>query len=182
MSKTAADIISKLKQITHRDNDTMIGTVTEIDSDKGTIEVDVDGLTYYEVQLKSIVKNGVKGAKVVPAKDSVVIVERIGKSNELFVTMCSEVESILWEIEDMKYFVDKDGFVFNDGNNKGMVKITELVEKLNNLENKVNQLVTWSSTHTHPVPSLGTSGTAVGVTGILTTTQVSDIENENVKH
>lgn len=184
MSKTADEIARKLKEINHRDNDTMIGIVKSVDADNAVCDVDVDGLLFSEVQLKSIMKSGTKGTKLLPKKDSVVIVERIGKSNELFVAMYSELDSITWEIENMKYFVDKDGFVFNNGNNKGMVKLPELVQKLNNLENKVNQIITWTSTHTHTGVTVGMGSTsfAVGVSGSLTPTQESDLENQKVKH
>ena len=62
---------------------------------------------------------------------------------------------------------------------EGLVKVTELVTKLNNLENKVNSLLTAYNAHTHassgapPVPT---------VTGSLTPTTQNDLENPLVKH
>lgn len=67
----------------------------------------------------------------------------------------------------------------------GLVRVSDLVTKLNNLENKVNALVNFTSTHTHTGVQTGggSSGpTATPVTGTLTPTQQTDIENENVKH
>lgn len=185
MSNAATEIHQKLKDITHRENDTMIAIVKEVDSDAGTIDVDVDGLVFYEVQLRSIVKDGVKGIKILPKKDSVVIVERIGKSNELFVTMFSEIDSIVWEIENMKYFVDKDGFVFNDGNNKGMVKMPEMVQQMNKIEDDINNLKT-AITGWTPVPNDGgaafKAAAAAWSAQQLVKTVDTDIENTKVKH
>lgn len=62
---------------------------------------------------------------------------------------------------------------------EGLVKVSDLVTKLNNLENKVNDLLTAYNTHTHassgapPVPT---------VAGALTPTNQNDIENPLVKH
>lgn len=62
---------------------------------------------------------------------------------------------------------------------EGLVKVSDLVTKLNNLENKVNTILSSYNAHTHassgapPVPT---------ITGTLTPTQQTDIENPNVKH
>lgn len=62
---------------------------------------------------------------------------------------------------------------------EGLVKVSDLVTKLNNLEDKVNSLLTAYNTHTHasagapPVPT---------VTGTLTPTTQNEIENPLVKH
>jgi hypothetical protein len=75
----------------------------------------------------------------------------------------------------------------NDGSYDGLVKVADLTTKLNNLENKVNDLVNaWSSFATVYAPgspsSTGLPATVTNVTGTLTTTQQSDIENADIKH
>lgn len=182
--KKGIEVAEKIRQIVHRENDTMMAIVKEVDAEKGTCDVEIDGLIFFEVRVKSIIKDAVKGIKVLPAVKSVVVVERIGKSNELFITMFSEIDSITWEIENMKFLADKDGFVYNDGANKGMVKLPQLVQRLNLIESKVNDIITWTSTHTHSgvTAGPGTSGPAVGITGSLIQTAEEDIENPKVKH
>jgi len=66
----------------------------------------------------------------------------------------------------------------------GLVKVVELTQKLNDLENKVNEIITTFVTHTHPVISTGapTSPTSTPISGNLTISQREDIENINVKH
>jgi hypothetical protein len=184
MSKVAEEIRRKLLEMTSSSDAIMIGEVKSVDVDEATMEVDVDGSTFHDVRLKSIIDSEAKGIKVLPKQDSIVLVSRLGKSNELFVVMYSEVDSILWEIEDMKLFVDKDGFVFNDGNNKGMVKLPELVQKLNNLENAFNQHLAKYNSHIHPGGTIGGSTGVATVldTNTLTTTTENDLENTKVKH
>ena len=115
-----------------------------------------------------------EGVFIEPKVDSTVLVAFIN-SVQAAVVLCSEVENI---------YIDTQGdTIFNGGTLDGMVKVGDLVTKLNNLENKVNDLVTWTSTHTHTGVTLGTAstGTAVGVVGTLTPTQQADIENTKIK-
>ncbi len=61
----------------------------------------------------------------------------------------------------------------------GLVKVSELVDKLNNLENKVNSVITTFNAHTHA----STGSPAVPqLTGTLTPTTINDLENPDVKH
>ena len=61
----------------------------------------------------------------------------------------------------------------------GLVKVSGLVDKLNNLENKVNSIITTFNAHTHA----STGAPAVPtITGTLTPTTINDLENPDVKH
>ena len=116
-----------------------------------------------------------EGLFIEPKVNSTVLVAFIN-SVQAAVVMCSEIENI---------YIDTQGdTIFNGGQNDGMVKVGDLVTKLNNLENKVNDLVTWTSTHTHTgvTTGPGSTGTAVGIVGTLTPTQQSDLENTKVQH
>ena len=67
----------------------------------------------------------------------------------------------------------------------GLVKVSELVDKLNNLENKVNSLISSYNTHVHTGVTTGPGSSAVTpsiITGTLTPTIIADIENDKVKH
>ena len=78
-----------------------------------------------------------------------------------------------------------DKVLIRNGENGGLINISELVTKLNKLENKVNNLVTYSATHTHTGVTAGGGVTGVAstpVTGSLTLTQVSDLEDDKVLH
>lgn len=66
----------------------------------------------------------------------------------------------------------------------GLVKVVELTQKLNNLENKVNEIISIFGTHTHGVVTVGapTSPTTTPIAGSLTVTQRANIENININH
>jgi hypothetical protein len=64
--------------------------------------------------------------------------------------------------------------------------VGELTTKLNNLENKVNDIVAKFNSHTHILTLSTGTGTAAPTTtkvpGTLTPTEQSEIENDKVKH
>ena len=79
---------------------------------------------------------------------------------------------------------------FDGGENFGLVKVKELTEKINNLENTVNSLIAKHNSHIHittatvaatPTPGI-IAPTSTTETGTLTATQQPDIENEKVTH
>lgn len=75
-------------------------------------------------------------------------------------------------------------FIFNQGNNGGMVLVTDLVSRLNKIENLVNNLVTQYNGHTHILALSSGTGTAAETvsqeTGTLTPTVRGDIENTKI--
>ena len=109
------------------------------------------------------------GFLIIPKVNSVVVVTMINKYTG-YVAMFSEVEKIY----------------LNGDNYDGLVKIGDLVDKLNNLENKVNSIIKTYNTHTHPYVNVSTPATTSPstslVTGTLTPTQQTELENTTVVH
>lgn len=109
------------------------------------------------------------GFLIIPKVNSVVVVTMINKYTG-YVAMFSEVEKIY----------------LNGDNYDGLVKIGDLVDKLNNLENKVNSIINTYNTHTHPYVNVSTPATTSPstslVTGTLTPTQQTELENTTVVH
>jgi hypothetical protein len=108
------------------------------------------------------------GCYVIPMLDSNVIV--IGSNNVTpFVAQFSEVDSIEWL----------------GGENDGVPLVNPLLEKLNNLENLLNDLISKYNSHTHT--SACTAGGATTLptvtleTDIITPTQKQDIEHTKIK-
>jgi hypothetical protein len=78
-----------------------------------------------------------------------------------------------------------DKIYLNGNDYGGLVEVGNLVTKLNNLENKVNDIIASFNSHTHSGVTVGSGVTGTGtppVTGNLTPTQKSDIENTTVQH
>lgn len=108
------------------------------------------------------------GFVLIPKVGSIVLVSFLADS-EYYVTMVSDIDSI-----------------FLNGNNyDGVVKITDLVTKLNNLENKLNDLIIVFNSWT-PVPNDGGAALkavlASWVATALTPTIKANLENITVKH
>lgn len=107
------------------------------------------------------------GFYIIPKVGSVVVVTMINGFTG-YVAMFSEVEEIQ----------------LNGDNYDGLPQIQKLVEKYNNLENKVNDIIAWSATHTHLGVTSGFSSTGVAVivgAPLVPTTQI-ELENTTVKH
>lgn len=113
-----------------------------------------------------LVANNDKGFMLIPTDGSIVVVSMLNNATG-FVSMCSQVDEI-W---------------LNGNNYDGLVKIGDLVEKLNNLENKVNTIINTYNAHTHVASSFGSPTTTptAPVVGTLTPTIQLDLENLTVK-
>lgn len=116
------------------------------------------------------------GVEAIPVVGSQVIV-LFSKYTNPFIVSYSDVEKL--------YIAASDLVQFNNGAFGGLVKVIELTQKLNNLENKVNDIVSKFNTHVHSGVQTGGGTSAVPTTtvsGSLTPTQRGDIENKNITH
>jgi len=94
-----------------------------------------------------------------------------------FVSLCSEIDYIK---------IDTDELIFNEGGNNGLVKVSELTDKINRLENKLNDLITKYNVHTHVASSFGAPTTPTPTPSqeviIAPLTTQNDLENTKIKH
>jgi hypothetical protein len=104
----SAELIEKLKSLVSVPIQTFPAVVVSVDSANGTCDVEAYGITWYEVRLQSILQAG-KGITILPKKDSFVLVSRIGNSNELFISEFSEVDQVLFEIENTTFKATSEG-------------------------------------------------------------------------
>lgn len=115
------------------------------------------------------------GFLLVPAEGSTVIVS-FSKRNEPYVAMFSAIDKVL---------MTANNFQFNDGSYGGLTRTDVLTEKINNLENLLNDLIEKYNTHTHPGVSSGSSTSAPTVLQedqTITPTVRQEIENTTVIH
>lgn len=94
------------------------------------------------------------GATLIPAVDSIVIVQMISDVSA-YVSMFSQLSAIK----------------FLDGSFAGLVKVNELVTKLNRIEDRVNVISTWGGTVSPPLAP-----------DPITATVAADIENDKITH
>ena len=151
-------------------------TVDSVSESKRTCDcTTLDGIKVTDVRLMSQIDDGLL---VIPSVQSIVIVGYT-KQLEPFILQFSTIDKVL-VITGNTTIEIKDGSVkFNDGSFDGFVKVGDLVTKLNNLENKVNIMIGLYNSHTHAGNGVPTTSL---VTGTLTPTRQSELENTLITH
>jgi len=171
--------MDKLKKAMRDLNPPVINTgilckVTAYDENKKTCTCEpLNGIAkFFKVRLNS---ENIDSFILIPKVNSTVVVEELEK-NQAYISMFSEIDKILCTAENIE---------FNGGNNGGLINISDLISKINNLENDINNLKTIITTWV-PVPSDGGAALKALITTwsaqTLTPTLVSEIENEKIKH
>lgn len=162
-----------------------LGTVLEVNEETRTIEVKPynEGAEFVEVPLQAI-SEGDKGIVLIPKKESTVVIGLIDKNNAICLGF-SEIEKVLVAIEETKLEITKNGVIFNGGDHGGIIKIEEVIKKINALEKEVNDLKTVFSLWV-PSPQDGgltlKTSLATWAGKQMVQTIKTDIENEKVKH
>ena len=161
----------------------IIGTVESVDEDKAICSVKIQNdVTLPNVSLQASICDGLL---IVPVKDSTVYV-LTSKYNTPLVIQWSDIDKFMLQVGDSYLEVNNDGsFQFNDGSFDGLVKVGELVKKINALENLLNGFISIYNTHTHTASSFGAPTTvpsAIESQQINPITQQQDIENDKIKH
>lgn len=136
------------------------------------------------VLLSSVTENG-NGVILVPADGSNVIIGSIDGPGEHFIVRCSDLVKVVVTIGDTTLVMDGSSIVMNGGGNGGVPITGDVVTRLNNLEQDLNNIKTAFKTWT-PVPNDGGSAlkgaAAAWFNRSLTETVASDIEDTKVKH
>lgn len=171
MSKTeVASALTEFVETKSKGNDSLVCTVIE--------DVDLVNNTCYcepingdaailNVKLTTNITGAGVGFLLIPKKNSLVVVTFLDNASA-YVSMVSEVDEVN----------------INGKTLGGLVKVIDLTTKLNNLENKVNALITGISGWT-PIPNDGGAALKVALTtwlsSSLTPTVRANIENTLIK-
>lgn len=179
-----------------------LATVKSVNETEMTCSValfDNEDLVLDGVKLKPVVPGvdvSAMGAVLYPAVGSKVIIGQINNSDtDLFVVLASKVSKIaldagssfkmLLDLQNGSMAFDLAKMVFNKGNNGGLPLIKPLLSKLNQLENKVNNLVDDYKAHKHA--GVATGGGISGIpdkqntTKIQSITKLEEIENKAIQ-
>ena len=169
------------------DMDTRVCVVTAVDKEARTADCEpLDEsapILGVNLQANQCVEHGVV---VVPKVGSHVIVAMMHGGMGGCVIATEEVESVDIKIGESSVLINGDGVVLNGGSLRGMVKIAELEENLNQLKNYVETLKSATSAGLNAV---GVSTAANGPAGATTfdggmagaLIQFKNMENEKVK-
>lgn len=164
---TIREMIKKLAGFDDLLYESAICEVSNVDTSKNTCTcTPVDGSAEFTGVQLSMDKS--KGFLLIPKDGSLVVVTQINDF-DAFVSMVSDVDQI---------YLNGDG-------EDGLVKVNDLVSRLNNIETKVNAHIAIFNAHTHVLvnPSLPTN-TTVPVplsTVVLDPTTKVQLENTKVK-
>lgn len=159
-----SEIREKIKRIANGNGSFTCFTAKVTSVDGETCDVELEGMKLTDVRLRAVMNGEDSKILVTPKIGShVLVVDLSGNLSQLAVVGYSEVEKI--EINAT------DKIIFNGGNNKGLIQIEKLTQKLNELVIAINA-------HTHPV-----SGNATGMmVNTLSTFRSSDYEDTNITH
>lgn len=174
-----------------------VGIVKDFDEDKATCNVVIEnGVVLPNVKLQSSICDGLL---IVPKVDSTVYV-LTSTYNDALIVQYSDIEKYYLQVGDSSFTVFKEAqsndemIVLNDGSYKGLVKVEELVKKMNIIEddlNNIKQLLQSVCTTTVNEPGLGApSAFQILMNGLIsswygsqiTDTTVDDLQNKNVTH
>lgn len=180
IEQDVADALHRMIRVACRNHTVIEGTVVPGSVDKTNYWCDVlvdDGVssvTFVEVPLKVLTGSAASLIEF-PADGSPVLMKfRDGNQDRPQIDKIQIVDTVIINPGTLTQF--------NQGSNGGLVLVNPLTEKLNNLENLVNDLVDKFNAHTHNVTAVGspTGPNLDPETTVLTPTVAADIENENV--
>ena len=131
MDKEIQDAFRQLKK---RDVDTFIAKVVSVDKEKGTCTVNADELNYFGVQLSAVVDDNKNNFYLFPEVGSWVLASPINEDiNRLYVESYSEIESLELVIKDVKFQIDKEGFLFKKQNETLKKLMSDLIAAIKSM-------------------------------------------------
>jgi len=182
MGQKENEFITKLRQIMSVSNPVFIALVKAVNMDTNTCTIDFNGVDVEEVNLSA---SGEKDKTIIvyPKINKPAIFGKLGNSNQFFLIHAAEAELIIIETGDSKIEVKQSEILLNGGTLGGLIKIDDLISKVNAIENAFNSLLTHYKAHNHLHPQGSTTAfVAPSTQGNLTNTQKSDLENTKIKH
>lgn len=154
-------------------------TVVSVNLDENTVDCEpIGGNAITDMPAVQLMAEVDDGFLLVPAVGSTVLV-LFSKRQPPYVALYSELQSVQVTIGDRSLTIDAEKTIFNSGEFGGLIKIADLVDRLNNAENLINDLITKYNAHTHA--SDGAPPLPIEP-GTLTPTTVEMIENPTVTH
>lgn len=153
-----------------------------------TIDVDVDGITYHDVQLQAITEGAGKSLVIIPAKGSNVIIGNVEHGTGYVLINADKVDRILIkQANDMYIDVIKDVVKLNGDSEGGLVQIQELKDNLDALKNYVEAMHAALPTAFSAILASTSANGALGAQSYQAAMLgqaivIKDMENKKVKH
>lgn len=156
----------------------VMGRVESVGDETCSVKI-ADRLVINDVRLNASADSNADNILIKPTVGSMVLMADLsgGELRSLVIVSFSELESMTVKFEG--------DVVINGGENEGLVKIVELTEKLNAIENDINSLKQVFSSWAPIVYDGGASLKAAATSWAAQTlkkTSKEDIENSKIKH
>lgn len=185
LKKAEAALMEAIRILSEARSQIRTGQVKAVDQDNLTCDVfdELRGITYHDVRIRPIV-GGDGGIYGIPSIESNAVLGMLNNKEEATIMLFADsYNAFVVNIGTQTMVISEDGIEFNGGDNGGLVKISDLVTKLNNIENYINDTIFVAyNAHTHTTPS-GPSGVPQSLlTDTLTPTQISDLEDDLITH
>lgn len=202
-----SDLRNIIRQLAQPDGETvaLVCTVDEVDKAARTIDCTPinEGAPLLGVNLQAN-QEADYGFCLFPEKGSFVVVGFVADGAAGVVLLTEKIESAEIVIGDTSAFMNADGFrlktekmsadinreniIFNDGNFNGLVIIQKLTDKLNELKDTVNDLISKYNSHIHTTTATVGTGSVGVISPTSNTAQLakpfnrSDYENNKITH
>jgi hypothetical protein len=168
MIKGKENILKRLQELSRQQPVIMPGLVKSVDENNLTCDIEINELLF-KCRLNAA-ESSIKGFVLIPAIKSWILAGRLDDDGNIWVMLsCSEIDKI----------------IMRNGQKGGLININDLVVKLNNIEQHINDLkqifINWT-----PVPQDGGAAlktvSASWASQQLNITNVSDIEDDKILH
>jgi len=108
-----------------------LGKVVSVDKDAMTCDVDMDGMTMYDVRLKSVIDNNDKAVMLFPKQDSSVLVGIINNNERHpFVVAYGEVDELKYKIGRFELQIKDDKIKIENGSKNLKSLLNDLIDRL----------------------------------------------------
>ena len=193
-------IIESVRKLGEQKNNLFIVTVASVDEVAHTCEGHSmtdnadDGSTPVNISGIKLNTNANDSLMVVPAIDSDILV-LMTSNKEYYMIAWGDIKKIIIQIDSIMSLIgDSTGWSFNDGNNKGLVKLDPLITSLNKRSTRCDDIVLALTTIAAAMTAIGGSSVTGTVLGSAITSAISAIitpvtpatalllENIKVKH
>ena len=153
----------------------VVGEVTEADGTTCSVKIN-ETLTLTDVLCIATDDGDSNNIKIKPKIGSKVLMADLsgGTLRQMVVVAYTQIA----ELEMPKI----DSLIINGGENGAIINIDELTDKINKVIDVLNNLINSYNSHTHSVPSFGTSGTAVPSNDNAQYLNKNDYSDNTIKH
>lgn len=128
--KQNKDLLNALQAVFGATDSLVPAVVKAVDKTTASCTVEINDLEVGEVRLQATVGNNLKGKKLYPAIDSVVLVEKIGDKGEFAIAFYSELSEVSLSVGETLFKQDINGFEIRKQNETLKSILNDLVTQV----------------------------------------------------